>query len=124
VIGDSDLAVSKLYGMLPAEASGEGKRTPVDNQTVRNVYVIGPDKKIKLILVYPMSTGRNFDEVLRVLDSLQLTAGYSVSTPVNWKDGDDVIIAPAISDEDAKKRFPKGWKALKSYLRLTPQPNK
>jgi alkyl hydroperoxide reductase subunit AhpC len=110
--------------MLPAEASREGKRTPVDNQTVRNVYVIGPDKKIKLILVYPMSTGRNFDEVLRVLDSLQLTAAYSVSTPVNWKDGDDVIIAPAISDEDAKKRFPKGWKALKSYLRLTPQPNK
>jgi alkyl hydroperoxide reductase subunit AhpC len=124
VIGDSDLAVSKLYGMLPAEASSDGKRTPVDNQTVRNVYVVGPDKKIKLILVYPMSTGRNFDEVLRVLDSLQLTAGYSVSTPVNWKDGDDVIIAPAISDEDAKKRFPKGWKALKSYLRLTPQPNK
>jgi alkyl hydroperoxide reductase subunit AhpC len=124
VIGDSDLVVSKLYGMLPAEASTENKRTPVDNQTVRNVYVIGPDKKIKLILVYPMSTGRNFDEVLRVLDSLQLTANYSVSTPANWKDGDDVIIAPAISDDDAKKRFPKGWKALKSYLRLTPQPNK
>ena len=92
--------------------------------TVRNVFVIGPDKKLKLILVYPMSTGRNFDEVLRVIDSLQLTANYSVSTPVNWKDGDDVIIAPAISDEDAKEKFPKGWKAVKPYLRLTPQPNK
>jgi len=114
-----------LYGMLPASTSGDPtKRTPADNQTVRNVFVIGPDKKIKLILVYPMSTGRNFDEVLRVIDSLQLTANHSVSTPVNWKQGEDVIIAPAISDEDAKTKFPKGWKALKPYLRLTPQPDK
>jgi thioredoxin-dependent peroxiredoxin len=125
LIGDIDFNVSKLYGMLPAETSGDpGKRTAADNQTVRNVFVVGPDKKIKLILVYPMSTGRNFDEVLRVIDSLQLTAKYSVSTPVNWKDGEDVIIAPAINDEDAKEKFPKGWKALKPYLRLTPQPNK
>ncbi len=125
LIADSDFNVAKLYGMLPASTSGDpGKRTPADNMTVRNVFVIGPDKKIKLILVYPMSTGRNFDEVLRVIDSLQLTANYSVSTPVNWKQGEDVIIAPAISDEDAKKKFPKGWKALKPYLRLTPQPDK
>ncbi len=111
--------------MLPASTTGDPtKRTPADNMTVRNVFVIGPDKKIKLILVYPMSTGRNFDEVLRVIDSLQLTANYNVSTPVNWKDGDDVIIAPAISDEEAKEKFPKGWKALKPYLRLTPQPDK
>ena len=111
--------------MLPASTSGDpAKRTPADNQTVRNVFIIGPDKKIKLILVYPMSTGRNFDEVLRVIDSMQLTANHSVSTPVNWKDGEDVIIAPAVSDEDAKGKFPKGWKALKPYLRLTPQPNK
>ena len=111
--------------MLPASTSGDpSKRTPADNMTVRNVFVIGPDKKIKLILVYPMSTGRNFDEVLRVIDSLQLTANYSVSTPVNWQQGDDVIIAPAISDEDAKAKFPKGWKAVKPYLRLTPQPDK
>ena len=125
LIADADFNVAKLYDMLPASTSGDpSKRTPADNMTVRNVFVIGPDKKIKLILVYPMSTGRNFDEVLRVIDSLQLTSNYSVSTPVNWKDGDDVIIAPAISDEEAKKKFPKGWKALKSYLRLTPQPNK
>ena len=125
IIADSDFNVAKLYGMLPAETSGDpGARTPADNMTVRNVFVIGPDRKIKLILVYPMSTGRNFDEVLRVIDSLQLTARYSVSTPVNWKDGDDVIIAPAINDEDAKSKFPKGWKALKPYLRLTPQPDK
>ncbi len=125
LIADSDFNVAKRYDMLPASASGDpAKRTPADNQTVRNVFVIGPDKKIKLILVYPMSTGRNFDEVLRVIDSLQLTANYSVSTPVNWKDGEDVIIAPAVSDEDAKGKFPKGWKALKPYLRLTPQPNK
>jgi alkyl hydroperoxide reductase subunit AhpC len=125
VVADSDFNVAKLYDMLPASVSGDPKaRTPVDNMTVRNVFVIGPDKKIKLILVYPMSTGRNFDEVLRVLDSLQLTAKYSVSTPVNWRDGDDVIIAPAISDEDAKEKFPKGWKTLKPYLRLTPQPDK
>ena len=104
--------------MLPASTSGDpSTRTPADNMTVRNVFVIGPDKKIKLILVYPMSTGRNFDEVLRVIDSLQLTANYSVSTPVNWKQGDDVIIAGAVSDEDAKAKFPKGWKAVKPYLR-------
>ncbi len=125
LIADSDFNVAKLYGMLPAETSGDpGKRTPADNMTVRNVFVVGPDKKIKLILVYPMSTGRNFDEVLRVIDSLQLTANYSVSTPVNWKDGEDVIIAPAIKDDEAKEKFPKGWKTLKPYLRLTPQPNK
>jgi alkyl hydroperoxide reductase subunit AhpC len=125
IVADSDFNVAKLYDMLPASVAGDPKaRTPVDNMTVRNVFVIGPDKKIKLILVYPMSTGRNFDEVLRVVDSLQLTANYSVSTPVNWRDGDDVIIAPALSDEDAKAKFPKGWKTLKPYLRLTPQPNK
>jgi len=125
LIADSDFKVAKLYDMLPASTSGDPtKRTPVDNMTVRNVFVIGPDKKIKMILVYPMSTGRNFDEVLRVIDSLQLTSKYNVSTPVNWKDGEDVIIAPAISDADAKEKFPKGWKALKPYLRLTPQPNK
>jgi alkyl hydroperoxide reductase subunit AhpC len=121
VIGDSDLSISKLYGMLPADASG-GKRTPVDNQTVRNVYVIGPDKKIKLILVYPMSTGRNFDEVLRVVDSLQLTAKHKVATPANWKQGEDVIIGGAVSDEEAKKAFPEGWKAPKPYIRIVPQP--
>ena len=125
MIGDTDLKISKAYGMLPASTSGSSEgRTPADNQTVRNVFIIGPDKKIKLILVYPMSTGRNFDEVLRVLDSLQLTAEYSVATPVNWTDGDDVIIVPALSDDDAKGRFPKGWKALKPYLRVTPQPNR
>jgi thioredoxin-dependent peroxiredoxin len=125
LIADADFNVAKLYGMLPAETSGDpSKRTPADNMTVRNVFVVGPDKKIKLILVYPMSTGRNFDEVLRVIDSLQLTANYSVSTPVNWKSGEDVIIAPAINDEDAKTKFPKGWKTLKPYLRLTPQPDK
>ena len=125
LIADSDFKVAKLYDMLPASTSGDpSKRTPADNMTVRNVFVIGPDKKIKMILVYPMSTGRNFDEVVRVIDSLQLTSKYNVSTPVNWKEGDDVIIAPAISDEDAKSKFPKGWKALKPYLRLTPQPDK
>jgi thioredoxin-dependent peroxiredoxin len=125
MIGDTDLKVSQLYGMLPAEAgeSCEG-RTAMDNMTVRNVFVIGPDKKIKLILVYPMSTGRNFDEILRVIDSLQLTAQYSVATPANWKDGDDCIIVPALSDEDAKEKFPAGWNAVKPYLRVTPQPNK
>ena len=113
----------KLYGMLPASASGDAsKRTPADNQTVRNVFVIGPDKKIKLILVYPMTTGRNFDEVLRVIDSLQLTAKHQVATPVNWKQGEDVIIAGSVSDEEAKKRYPQGWKALKPYLRIVPQP--
>ncbi len=125
VIGDDDFHVAKLYGMLPASTSGDAKaRTPADNQTVRNVFIIGPDKKIKTILVYPMSTGRNFDEVLRVIDSLQLTAKYSVATPVNWTPGEDVIITSAVSDEEAKTKFPKGWKALKPYLRLTPQPDR
>jgi alkyl hydroperoxide reductase subunit AhpC len=123
MIGDSDFNVSKLYQMLPASASGDpAKRSAADNQTVRNVFVIGPDKKIKLILVYPMTTGRNFDEVLRVIDSLQLTAKHKVSTPVNWKNGEDVIIAGSVSDEDAKKIYPQGWKAPKPYLRIVPQP--
>ena len=123
VIGDTDLRISKLYGMLAASVSGDAsKRTPADNQTVRNVFVIGPDKKIKLLIVYPMTTGRNFDEVLRVIDSLQLTAKHKVATPVNWKPGEDVIIVPAVSDEEARRKFPKGWRALKPYLRLTSQP--
>jgi len=123
MIGDPDLAVSKLYGMLPASASGDpAKRTPADNQTVRNVFVIGPDKKIKLILVYPMTTGRNFDEVLRVIDSLQLTAKHKVATPVNWKQGEDVIIAGSVSDDEAKKTYPQGWKAPRPYIRIVPQP--
>ena len=123
MIGDTELSVSKLYGMLPADLEGTyDGRTPADNQTVRNVFVIGPDKKIKLIIVYPMTTGRNFDEVLRVLDSLQLTAKHKVSTPVNWKQGDDVIIAGAVSDEEAKKTYPQGWKAPRPYLRIVPQP--
>ena len=122
LIGDADFRVSKLYGMLPAETSGEAKaRTPADNQTVRNVFVIGPDKKIKLILVYPMTTGRNFDEVLRVIDSLQLTANHKVSTPVNWQHGDDVIIAGSVSDEQAKELFGE-WQAPKPYIRIVPQP--
>ena len=123
MIGDIDLSISKLYDMLPAEApdSCEG-RTPADNQTVRNVFVIGPDKKVKLILVYPMTTGRNFDEVLRVLDSLQLTAKHKVATPVNWQPGDDVIIAGSVSDDDAKKTYPEGWKSPKPYIRIVPQP--
>ena len=121
MIGDPDLKISKLYDMLPAEAV-PGKRTAADNQTVRTVFVVGPDKKIKLILVYQMTTGRNFDEVLRVLDSIQLTAKYKVATPANWKQGQDVIIAGSVSDEDAKKLFPKGWKAPKPYLRITEQP--
>jgi len=125
LIADSDFNVAKLYDMLPAATSGDPtKRTPADNMTVRNVFVIGPDKKIKLILVYPMSTGRNFDEILRVIDSLQLTAKYSVATPANWNDGDDVIITSAVSNEEADAKFPKGWKAVKPYLRLTPQPDK
>ena len=125
MIGDTDLAVSKLYDMLPAETGGSSEgRTAADNMTVRNVFVIGPDKKIKLMIVYPMATGRNFDEVLRVIDSIQLTAKYSVATPVNWKDGDDVIIVPALNDEAAKEKFPGGWKTIKPYLRLVPQPNK
>lgn len=123
MIGDPDLHVAKLYDMLPAEAgdSCEG-RTAADNATVRTVFVVGPDKKIKLMLTYPMSTGRNFDEVLRVLDSIQLTTAHSVATPVNWRPGDDVIIPPAISDEQAKEKFPQGWKTLKPYLRIVPQP--
>ncbi len=123
MIGDPDLSISKLYGMLPASASGDpSKRTPADNQTVRNVYVIGPDKKIKLMIVYPMSTGRNFDEVLRVIDSIQLTAKHKVSTPVNWKQGEDVIISGSVSDEEAKKTYPQGWKAPRPYIRIVPQP--
>jgi alkyl hydroperoxide reductase subunit AhpC len=123
VIGDSDFAVSKLYGMLPASTEGDaGARTPADNQTVRNVFVIGPDKKIKLILIYPMTTGRNFDEVLRVIDSLQLTANHKVATPANWKPGDDVIIAGSVSDEQAKETYPEGWKAPRPWLRIVPQP--
>jgi thioredoxin-dependent peroxiredoxin len=123
LIGDPDLKVSKLYEMLPASASGEpAKRTPADNQTVRNVFVIGPDKKIKLILVYPMSTGRNFDEVLRVVDSLQLTAKHKVSTPANWRPGEDVIISGSVSDEDAKKTYPEGWKSPRPYIRIVRQP--
>ena len=123
IIADVDYNVSKLYGMLPAPVSGDpAKRTPADNQTVRNVFVIGPDKKIKLILVYPMTTGRNFDEVLRVIDSLQLTAKHKVATPVNWKQGEDVIIAGSVTDDDAKKQYPQGWKAPKPYIRIVPQP--
>ena len=123
IIGDSDYTVSKLYGMLPAAVEGDPlERTPADNQTVRNVFVIGPDKKIKLVLIYPMTTGRNFAEVLRVIDSLQLTAKHKVATPANWKQGDDVIIAGSVSDDDAKKTYPNGWKAPKPYIRIVPQP--
>ena len=123
MIGDTDLEVAKLYDMLPASLEGtcEG-RTPADNQTVRHVFVIGPDKKIKLMIGYPMTTGRNFDEVLRVIDSLQLTARHKVATPVNWKQGDDVIISGSVSDEDAKKTYPQGWKSPKPYIRIVPQP--
>ena len=123
MIGDPTLAISKAYGMLPASApeSSEG-RTAADNQTVRNVFVIGPDKKVKLLIAYPMTTGRNFDEVLRVIDSLQLTAKHKVATPANWKSGQDVIIAGSVSDEDAKKTYPDGWKSPKPYIRIVPQP--
>jgi thioredoxin-dependent peroxiredoxin len=123
MIGDTDLSISKAYDMLPADLEGscEG-RTPADNQTVRTVFVIGPDKKVKLQIAYPMTTGRNFDEVLRVIDSLQLTAKHKVSTPVNWKHGEDVIIAGSVSDEEAKKTYPNGWKAPKPYIRIVPQP--
>lgn len=123
MIGDPSLAISKLYGMLPASAgdTSEG-RTPADNQTVRNVYVIGPDKKLKAMFAYPMTTGRNFDEVLRLIDSLQLTAKFKVATPVNWKHGEDVIIAGSVSDEEAKQTYPGGWKAPKPYIRIVPQP--
>jgi thioredoxin-dependent peroxiredoxin len=124
IIGDADFNVSKLYGMLPADTSGAAsERTPADNQTVRNVFVVGPDKKIKLVLVYPMTTGRNFDEVVRVIDSLQLTAEHKVATPVNWQQGDDVIIAGSVSDDEAKETYPDGWQTPKPYIRIVPQPN-
>jgi thioredoxin-dependent peroxiredoxin len=123
MIGDEDFTVSKLYGMLPAEVSGDAAdRTPADNQTVRNVFVIGPDKKVKLILVYPMTTGRNFDEVLRVIDSLQLTAQHRVATPVNWQHGEDVIIAGSVSDDEARTIYPDGWDSPRPYIRIVPQP--
>jgi alkyl hydroperoxide reductase subunit AhpC len=123
IIGDDDFRVSKLYGMLDAEVNGEATaRTAADNQTVRNVFVIGPDKKVKLILIYPMTTGRNFDEVLRVIDSLQLTAKHKVATPVNWQQGEDVIIAGSVNDEAARELFPDGWDAPRPWLRIVPQP--
>ena len=123
MIGDPELHVAKLYDMLPADSGSTSEgRTAANNATVRTVFVVGPDKKIKLMLVYPMSTGRNFDEVLRVLDSMQLTAKYKVATPVNWKEGQDVIILPAVSDEEAKQKYPDGWKSPKPYLRIIPQP--
>ncbi|HEX5761855.1 MAG TPA: peroxiredoxin [Solirubrobacterales bacterium] len=124
IISDADFNVSKLYGMLPAETSGDpGDRTPVDNQTVRNVFVVGPDKKIKLILIYPMTTGRNFDEVLRVIDSLQLTANHKVATPAQWQQGDDVIISGSVKADEAKELFPEGWEEPKPYIRIVPQPS-
>src|SRR5882672_8054057 len=123
LIGDADFSVSKLYGMLPADTSGDpADRTPADNQTVLNVFVVGPDKKVKLLLVYPMTTGRNFDEVLRVIDSLQLTAKHKVATPVNWQQGEDVIIAGSVSDDEAKETYPDGWKSPRPYIRIVPQP--
>ena len=123
MIGDPDLGVAKLYGMIhPNATGGSAGRTAADNQTVRNVFVVGPDKKIKLIITYPMSTGRNFDEVLRVIDSMQLTAKHKVATPVNWKQGGDVIIVPAVSDAEAKQAYPGGWKSPKPYIRIVPQP--
>jgi alkyl hydroperoxide reductase subunit AhpC len=123
IIGDGDFNVSKLYGMLPASVDGDPlARTPADNQTVRNVFVIGPDKKIKLVLMYPMTTGRNFDEVLRVIDSLQLTAKHKVATPANWKQGDDVIIAGSVSNEEARETYPDGWEEPRPYIRIVPQP--
>jgi alkyl hydroperoxide reductase subunit AhpC len=123
LLADSDLSVAKLYNMLPAGAGDSAKgRTAVDNLTVRSVYVIGPDKQIKAMLTYPMSTGRNFDEILRLLDSCQLTAKHKVATPANWNQGEDVIIVPAVKDEEAKERFPDGWKTVKPYLRVVPQP--
>jgi alkyl hydroperoxide reductase subunit AhpC len=122
IIGDRELAVSKLYNMLPAEETTIDGRTAATNQTVRSVFMIGPDKKVKLMLTYPMTTGRNFDEILRVLDSMQMTAKFKVATPVNWKHGDDVIIAGSVSDDDAKKLFPEGWKAPRPYLRFVKQP--
>jgi alkyl hydroperoxide reductase subunit AhpC len=125
IIGDFDFKVSKLYGMLPADVEGEAtERTPAQNQTVRNVFVIGPDKKVKLVLVYPMTTGRNFDEVLRVIDSLQLTADHKVATPAQWQQGGDVIIAGSVSDEAAKETYPDGWESPKPYIRIVPQPTR
>ena len=124
IIDDSDFAVSKAYGMLAADVSGDAAdRTPADNQTVRNVFVVGPDKKIKLVLVYPMTTGRNFDEVLRVIDSLQLTAKHKVATPVNWQQGEKVIIAGSVSDDEARETYPDGWESPRPYIRIVPQPN-
>jgi alkyl hydroperoxide reductase subunit AhpC len=124
IIGDENFEVSKLYGMLSADVSGDAAdRTPADNQTVRNVFVIGPDKKVKLILVYPMTTGRNFDEVLRVIDSLQLTAKHKVATPVQWQQGDKVIIAGSVSDDEAREKYPDGWESPRPYIRIVPQPN-
>ncbi len=123
LIGDSDLKVAKLYGMIHPKASGDaGERSAADNATARSVFIIGPDKKIKLMITYPMSTGRDFDEVLRVLDSCQLTARHKVATPVNWRQGDDVIIVPAVSDDDARKAFPSGWESPRPYIRIVPQP--
>jgi alkyl hydroperoxide reductase subunit AhpC len=123
MIGDTELKIAKAWGMLPASVEGScDGRTAADNQTVRTVFVVGPDKKIKLIIAYPMTTGRNFDEVLRVLDSLQLTANYKVSTPANWKPGDEVIIAGSVSDEEAKRTYPQGWRAPRPYMRIVPQP--
>ena len=123
LIGDPELAVARLYGMLPADAKGTAAgRTAGDNQTVRNVFIVGPGRKIRLILVYPMTTGRNFDEILRVIDSMQLTQEYKVATPVNWKQGEDVIIAGSVSDDDAKKTYPEGWRSPKPYIRIVPQP--
>jgi len=123
IISDADFEVSKAYGMLPDEVSGDpGDRTPADNQTVRNVFVIGPDKKIKLILIYPMTTGRNFDEVIRVIDSLKLTAEHKVATPVNWKNGEDVIIAGSVSNDQAREIYPEGWEEPRPYIRIVPQP--
>ena len=124
MIGDSDLAVARLYNMLPADEAGTAEgRTAATNQTVRTVFVVGPDKKIKMMLTYPMTTGRNFDEILRVIDSIQLTAKHKVATPVNWKNGEDVIIVPSVSDDDAKKVYPQGWKTVKPYLRIVKQPH-
>ncbi len=123
MIGDTELKVAKLYGMLPATAEGScDGRTAADNQTVRNVFVVGPDKKVKLIIAYPMTTGRNFDEVLRVIDSLQLTSKHKVATPANWQPGDDVIIAGSVSDDEARAKYPEGWKAPRPYIRIVPQP--
>lgn len=125
IIGDADYTVAKLYDMLPAEVEGDSdERTPMDNLTVRNVFVVGPDKKVKLVLAYPMTTGRNFDEILRVIDSLQLTDHHQVATPVNWKDGDDCVVVPSIPTEEARGKFPKGVTEIRPYLRMTPQPNR